>query len=228
MAKKKKTKQNKNKNKNVVSFIAAVLVVVSFLAAVKFLSQTVTQHYDEKKTVCLDAGHGGSDVGAVSTDGKRLEKDDNLRLTLKVKDELERMGIEVVLTREDDSDITLKERCRIANRKKCDLFIALHRNSSAKGTGIEAWISKNEKNGEKKTAKELVSSLSEIGNLPNRGVKSGYRDSAANNFYINANTEMPSILLEVGFVTSTQDNKVFDENFDEYANTIAKIIYDSL
>ena len=226
MAKGKKKKQNKNQN--AVTVIAAVLVAVSFLAAVKFLSQVVTEHYDEQKIVCLDAGHGGSDAGAVSTDGKRKEKDDNLRLTLKVKDELERMGIDVVLTRDDDSDVSLKDRCRIANRKKCDLFIALHRNSSAKGTGIEAWISKNEKNGEKMIAKQLVSSLSEIGNLTDRGVKSGYRDKAANNYYINANTEMPSILLEVGFITAKEDNKVFDEHLDEYANTIAKIIYDSL
>ena len=39
---------------------------------------------------------------------------------------------------------------------------------------------------------------------------------------------MPSILLEVGFITAKEDNKVFDEHLDEYANTIAKIIYDSL
>lgn len=226
MAKGKKKKQNRSKN--AVTVIAAVLVAVSFLAAVKFLSQVVTEHYDEQKIVCLDAGHGGSDAGAMSADGKRKEKDDNLRLTLKVKEQLEHMGIEVVLTRDDDSDVSLKDRCRIANRKKCDLFIALHRNSSAKGTGIEAWISKNEKNGEKRIAKQLVSSLSEIGGLTDRGVKSGYRNKAANNYYINANTEMPSILLEVGFITAKEDNKVFDEYLDEYANTIAKIIYDSL
>ena len=228
MAKKKKKRKRSKNGNNAVTVIASLMVIISFLAAVKFLSQAVSEHYDEQKIVCLDAGHGGSDVGAVSTDGKRREKDDNLQLSLKVKDELERMGIEVVMTREDDSDVSLKDRCRLANRKHCNLFIALHRNSSAKGTGIEAWISKNEKNGEKKTAKELVSSLSAIEGLPDRGVKQGYRDSNANNFYINANTEMPSILLEVGFVTSETDNKVFDEHLDEYANTIAKIIYDSL
>ena len=228
MAKKKKRRKRSKNGNNAVTIIASLMVIISFLAAVKFLSQAVSEHYDEQKIVCLDAGHGGSDVGAVSTDGKRREKDDNLRLTLKVRDELERMGIDVVLTREDDSDVSLKDRCRIANRKHCDLFIALHRNSSAKGTGIEAWIAKNEKNGEKKTAKALVSSLSAVGELTDRGVKSGYRNKNANNYYINANTEMPSILLEVGFITSDADNKVFDEQLDEYANTIAKIIYDSL
>jgi len=223
-------KKNKNKisGRNAVAVIASLTVIISFLAAVKLLSQAVTEHYDERKIVCLDAGHGGSDMGATSTDGKRLEKDDNIRLTLKVKDELEKTGTEVILTREDDRSVSLKNRCRIANRKHCDLFVAIHRNSSPKGTGIEAWISKNEKNGEKRIAKEMVSSLSSIGNLTNRGVKQGYRDKAANNYYINANTEMPSILLEVGFISNEEDNKVFDENIDEYAKTIAKIINASI
>lgn len=223
-----KKKKRKASKQNTVTFIAALLVVVSFLAAVKFLSQMVTEHYDEQKTVCLDAGHGGSDSGALSSDRKRKEKDDNLKLTLKVRDELERMGVQVVLTRDDDSTVSLKQRCRTANRKHCDLFIALHRNSSAKGTGFEAWIAKNEKNGERKIAKQLVASLSEISGLENRGVHSGYRDRSANNYYINANTEMPSILLEVGFITNEKDNKEFDEKLDNYANAIAKIIYDSL
>lgn len=227
MKRKRKTANGK-KNQNTVIIIAAVLVVVSFLAAVKFLSQVVYEHYDDEMIVCLDAGHGGSDSGATSADGKRLEKDDNLALTLKVKDNLEKMGVTVVMTREDDSDITLKERCRLANKKHCDIFVALHRNSSATGTGIEAWISRIEKNGEKKTAKKLVDSLCDITELNNRGVKRGYRDLSANNYYINANTDMPSILLEVGFITSDTDNKAFDDNLDENALAIAKVIYDAV
>lgn len=219
---------NIKKNKNAVIIISALLVIVSFLAAVKFLSQIVYEHYDEEIIVCLDAGHGGSDSGATSTDGKRLEKDDNLTLTLKVKDELEKMGVKVVLTRDDDSTVSLKDRCRTANKKHCDLFVAIHRNSSAKGTGIEAWISRIEKNGEKQTAKKMVASLCEVTGLENRGVKRGYRDLSANNYYVNSNTNMPSILLEVGFITNETDNKAFDEKLDENALAIAKVIYDSL
>ena len=101
----------------ITAVIAVGLVLTSFLVAVKFLSGVVEEHYESVKTVCLDAGHGADDVGATSTGGARLEKDDNLRLTLKVKDRLEAKGIKVILTREDDSDITLKERCKLANRK---------------------------------------------------------------------------------------------------------------
>lgn len=216
------------KKQNMSLIIAVVMVFVSFLIAVKLLSNVVTEHYDNEIIVCLDAGHGGTDVGATSTDGKRYEKDDNLRLTLKVRDELEKMGVKTVLTREDDITVSLKERCKTANKKRADLFVAIHRNSSATGTGIEAWISKREKDNEKQTAKELTKALSKVTGLENRGVKSGYRDKTANNYYVNSNTRMPSILLEVAFISSAEDNKVFDEKIDIMANEIAKVIYDAV
>ena len=77
------------KKRDYAVIISVVLVFVSFLVAVKLLSDTAEEHYDNEMIVCLDAGRGGDDVGAVSVDGKRYEKDDNLTLTLKVRDELE-------------------------------------------------------------------------------------------------------------------------------------------
>lgn len=216
------------KKQNYAVIISVILVFVSFLVAVKLLADTAERHYDNELIVCLDAGHGGDDVGAVSTDGKRYEKDDNLALTLKVRDELELLGIKTVLTRDDDETVSLRDRCRIANKKRCDLFVAIHRNSSDSGTGIEAWISKREKEDERSTAKKLTKQLSELTGLQDRGVKNGYRDLTANNYYINANTNMPSILLEVGFISSDEDNRAFDENIDKMAVEIAKVIYDSL
>lgn len=216
------------KKQNYAVIISVILVFVSFLVAVKLLSNTAEEHYDNEMIVCLDAGHGGDDVGAVSTDGKRYEKDDNLALTLKVRDELELLGVKTVLTREEDKTVSLRDRCRIANKKRCDLFVAIHRNSSDSGTGIEAWISKKEKEDERSTAKKLTKQLSKLTGLEDRGVKDGYRDLTANNYYINANTNMPSILLEVGFISSDEDNRAFDENIDKMAIEIAKVIYDSL
>lgn len=216
------------KKSGYTAVIAMLLVIVSALVAVKFLSGVVEEHYENVKTVCLDAGHGADDVGATSTGGARLEKDDNLRLTLKVRDRLEEKGVKVVLTRGDDSDITLKERCKLANRKRCDFFLSLHRNSSVSGTGFEAWIAKEPKGNEEETAEKLVVALSDISGLPNRGVKRGYRNSSGNNYYVNSNTNMPSILLEVGFVTNEEDNKSFDKSLDENAEAIADIIFESI
>ena len=216
------------KKGGITAILAVVLVLTSFLVAVKSLSGVVEEHYESVKVVCLDAGHGADDVGATSTGGARLEKDDNLRLTLKVRDKLEEKGVKVVLTRGDDSDITLKERCKLANKKRCDFFLSLHRNSSVSGSGFEAWIAKEPKGNEEQTAEQLVDALSDISGLPNRGVKKGYRNSSGNNYYVNSNTNMPSILLEVGFVTNENDNESFDKNIDKNAEAIAEIIYNSI
>lgn len=217
------------KYKNSITAVTAlVLVLISLMTAVKILSQAVEEHYETVKTVCLDAGHGADDCGAISADGLRIEKQDNLRLTLAVGEKLEKKGIRVVLTRGDDSDVTLKERCRLANKNQCDFFLSIHRNSAVSGSGFEAWIAKEPKGDEKGVAEKLVTALSEISDLPNRGVKLGYRNSSGNNYYVNSNTNMPSILLEVGFVTNDEDNESFDKSLDENAEAIAEIIYEAV
>lgn len=71
-------------------------------------------------TVCIDAGHGGYDVGA--TNGERYEKDDNLRLAKAVEAELKARGINTIMTRSDDTYVSLEDRCKTANKKKADLL----------------------------------------------------------------------------------------------------------
>jgi N-acetylmuramoyl-L-alanine amidase len=82
------------------------------------------------RTLVIDPGHGGDDRGA-SGDGSLLEKD----LTLAVARRLEamlatRLGIRVLLTREDDRDVSLERRTALANNNKADVFISLHANAS--------------------------------------------------------------------------------------------------
>ncbi|MEE0981743.1 MAG: N-acetylmuramoyl-L-alanine amidase, partial [Acutalibacteraceae bacterium] len=113
------------KKQNYAVIISVILVFVSFLVAVKLLADTAERHYDNELIVCLDAGLGGDDFGSVSTVGKRYENVDNLALTLKVRDELELLGIKTILTREEDKTGSLRDRCRIANKKRCDLFVAI-------------------------------------------------------------------------------------------------------
>lgn len=178
-------------------------------------------------SVCLDAGHGGEDCGA--TYGDRLEKDDNLRLTLLVRDKLEANGIKVYLTREDDTYLTLAERCKIANRKHCTLFVALHRNSSESGgAGVEMWVKNTPSDTEWALAENMLSALEDAGISIARGVKSGYAKNADGNYYVNAHTDMDSCLAEIGFITSDKDNTLFDENLDAYATAIAKGIIETL
>ncbi|MBL8934087.1 MAG: N-acetylmuramoyl-L-alanine amidase [Archangium sp.] len=92
------------------------------------------------KRVIIDAGHGGHDTGAIGPTGVR-EKDVSLAVVLKLKEKLEAQGLEVVLTRDDDTFIALDERTRIANREHGDLFISIHCNAAPSKTlrGIETY-----------------------------------------------------------------------------------------
>ncbi|MGN0561123.1 MAG: N-acetylmuramoyl-L-alanine amidase [Candidatus Fimenecus sp.] len=208
-----------------------ILYPISALAVVFIILLTVGIVYRESLrpeiSVCLDAGHGGEDSGA--TYGERLEKDDNLRLTLLVRDKLEANGIKVYFTREDDTYLTLAERCQIANRKRCTLFIALHRNSSdSGGCGVEMWVKNTPSDTEWALAENMLSALEDAGISKARGVKSGYAKNADGNYYVNAHTNMDSCLAEIGFITSDEDNALFDENLDAYADAIANGILETL
>ena len=79
-------------------------------------------------TIIIDAGHGGSDPGAVY-EGRR-EKDDNLSLAIAVGELLSRQGVSVIYTRTTDVYQTPFEKAQMANQADADFFISFHRNSS--------------------------------------------------------------------------------------------------
>lgn len=210
-------------------YIAAATAIIITVALCFYFGVFGTKYnYTGEPYVCLDAGHGADDVGAVN--GERYEKDDNLTLTLKVRDKLEAKGVKTYLTREDDSDINLYHRCRSANKNRCTLFVSLHRNSAddKNANGIEAWIPKKPKGDEAELAEKLLENICKATGQQNRGVKKGFRDNPFGDYYINSDTDMPSLLLEVGFITNVEDNKSFDEKLDEIAEAIAETIYSSI
>ena len=174
----------------------------------------------EEKTVCIDPGHGGSSSGA--TLGSRLEKDDTLRLSLLVRDILEDRGYTVVMTRDNDSDVSLADRCKIANKARASLFVSIHRNSSTSpdATGMEMWVHSSSPTDDMLLAQNILDCLDKL-NIANRGIHSGYRDGADMNYYINRHTKMPSVLAEIDFISNKNDNKKYDENIEKYAKAIA-------
>ncbi len=110
-----------------------------------------------KPVVCIDAGHGGEDVGAILE--KRYEKDDTLKLAKRIKERLKKQGIKVIMTRENNNSISLEERCNLANRKKAELFVSIHRNSAEKGNGIEIWCNSQKKEKDTKLANSILEKL---------------------------------------------------------------------
>ncbi len=95
------------------------------------------------KKIVIDPGHGGRDAGAIGRKGTK-EKDVNLAVAKYLKKELEKRGLEVYLTREKDTFITLGARTRFANRVGADLFLSLHCNASRRITktsnGVEVYF----------------------------------------------------------------------------------------
>lgn len=231
----KKQKLNKNNNKSFIFPIIA-LFAISFSSVLVLIlvggSETIyyfqqLNFVPDKKVICLDPGHGGASSGAVN--GTRMEKDDNLRLSLLVRDILEERGYTVVMTRSDDSDVSLEERCKIANKSRASLFVSIHRNSSAgEGKGVEMWVHSSNPTDDMLLAENILGNLESAGFSSNRGIHSGYREGADLNYYINRNTKMPSCLAEIGFISSEIDNQDFDEKLYEYALAIANGIEQTL
>ena len=225
--KKKRVKKNNRKSflfPIFALFSLAICIVLALVAVggeetIYYLAQM--NFIPDKKTVCIDPGHGGSSSGAAL--GKRYEKDDTLRLSLLVRDILEERGYTVVMTRDDDSDVSLAERCKIANKARASLFVSIHRNSSSSpsATGVEMWIHSSNPTDDNLLAQNILDCFDALDVMKNRGIYIGYRDGETMNYYINRNTKMPSVLAEIGFISSKEDNKKYDENIDEYAESIA-------
>lgn len=210
-----------------IVLLLSVLVLGIFLARAnmgKSKQQTVKlKKANDAYTVCVDAGHGGSDVGAVGLDGS-YEKDDNLRLALKVKEALEKSGVNVIMTRSDDSDTQLDSRSVIANKAKADLFVSLHRNSTAKANttkGIEIWIHSSGSERSYAAADDILSSLGKVGISDNRGVRIGTQGDSDDDYAVIRDTDMTSMIIEMGFMTSQDDLDYFNENLDNYAKAIS-------
>ena len=167
--------------------------------------------------IVIDPGHGGSDSGA-TYDGRR-EKDDVLRLSMAVGKLLEQEGQNILYTRVDDSHYTPYERAMMANMSAADFFLSLHRNSMVNPNainGTEAYVY-NASGMTGELANELLDNLDKLG-LENRGVLE------RPNLTVLRRTDMPAILLEVGFIDNEKDNVTLDKEFELIADTIAKTV----
>lgn len=200
-----------------VALFAVLLAVIFLLNHTPEDTFVIPDHI----IICLDAGHGGDDPGA--TNGDRKEKDDNLKTVLAIRDALEAEGfddLEVILTREDDTALTLEERVDFANGNDATLFVSVHRNSGG-GQGVETWISAEGKRPETQLATLIQSKLAATYITKDRGVKKGTAANPNANYYVVGHTEMPACLIELGFMDNEWDNLYLDENFDLYVQAIA-------
>lgn len=172
-------------------------------------------------SVVIDAGHGGSDPGAVYNG--RQEKDDVLRLAMAVGNILANSGVDVSYTRTDDVYETPFQKAMDANATGADFLISIHRNSGTtpntySGTQTLVFADSG-----------IRSALAR--NINNELVDLGFRDAGIverPNLVVLRRTQMPAALVEVGFINNDRDNQLFDERFDEIAQGIADGILNTI
>lgn len=150
-----------------------------------------------KKKVIIDAGHGGTDVGATS--GGIYEKDITLDISKRVEKLLNQKGYQVVMTRPNDTYVSLQDRVAISAKNDPDIFVSIHVNSSVRPeiTGVETHYYHQESMA---LAQTVHASLASAVQSPNRGL-------FKSKFYVINHTTVPAILVEIGFISNSGERE---------------------
>jgi N-acetylmuramoyl-L-alanine amidase len=179
-----------------------------------------------RRVVVIDPGHGGTDPGAVGIGGLR-ETDITLPMSLEVMRLLQQQGLQVYLTRSDESrEVDLPPRVALAKQVRADVFVSIHANSINLSrpdiNGTETYFAPGAVAG-KELAQTILNSITRSVNIPSRGLHSA-------RFYVIRNTTMPATLVETGFVTGAEDApKLRDPGFQrQMAAAIAQGIIEFL
>lgn len=156
--------------------------------------------------ILLDAGHGGSDPGAIS--GNLKEKNITLKIAKNIESIIKsrKLNASIKMSRTKDTTVSLTKRVQKANDWQADLFLSIHVNSGG-GTGYEDFIHRSLSN-QSKTARLrhiLHDEIIKHYELRNRGKKKA-------NFQVLRETRMPAILTENGFIDHPKDRELLQNN----------------
>ncbi|WP_268035353.1 N-acetylmuramoyl-L-alanine amidase CwlD [Clostridium tagluense] len=229
----------KYRNNKLISIVIVIVVaMVSFMVVnLSFVKQTMNNEKLQvgSKKILIDAGHGGMDGGTSSKNGT-LEKNINLSIALKLKQKLQKLGYEVVMTREEDTGLysrsgtiresyteDLKKRCNLKKSSNCDMLISIHLNyfTESKYYGAQVWYS-NYKDSSilaAVTQKNLRIDLEPSNKRVQKPAKNAYR-------ILRENDIMPSVIVECGFLSNYEEEQKLKS--DEYQQKIAESISKSI
>src|SRR5690625_1488142 len=161
--------------------------------------------------IFLDPGHGGHDSGAVGS--RSYEKNNVLKVALKLGDYLKKMGHTIKYSRSSDVYLTLTQRTNMANSWGADIFISLHNDSAVNksATGFETFIyngsvSARTKQLQRHVHNEIAKSIS----IRDRGVKRA-------NLAVCRQSKMPAVLIEYAFISNKSDEDILINEVDKLA-----------
>ncbi|MGG2108552.1 N-acetylmuramoyl-L-alanine amidase [Lysinibacillus pakistanensis] len=184
---------------------------------IKLLNQS--DHPLKDRVIIIDPGHGGTDSG--NTFGTIYEKDVVLKVSKLVEQKLAATGANVLMTRTDDVYPSLQDRVDFTNVNYGEIFVSIHANSVLNNTtanGTETFYAMT--SGDKQESIDLATFVNnQIVNdlkMRNRGVKN-------EQFYVIRNTIIPAILVELGFLTNSEDRAKLTD--DHYIELFAESIY---
>ncbi|GAW90873.1 N-acetylmuramoyl-L-alanine amidase CwlD [Calderihabitans maritimus] len=218
------------KNLLVLVLLAAFIFIGYTYLAEKIANQAVeaVSWAVANKVIVVDPGHGGVDGGAVGPGGT-LEKDINLAIAKKLSLILSQAGAAVVMTRETDTDLStpgkslrerkredLNNRINLAQKRNADLYICIQANSFGRiWTGAQTFYYYKSTEG-KKLARAIQSELRRI-------LRNTNRRAQGLDTYILRNLDIPTVVVEVGFISNPQEEKLLND--PTYQSKLSWAIY---
>ncbi len=209
-----------------------IMVLINFYHQLYYKVVTTFNYPNFNKVIIIDAGHGGVDPGKTGTQGDH-EKDLNLKISQKLRYFIEESGGVAILTRcideglftEDSNTLRQKKNEDLRNRRKLiqesngDLFISIHLNSfpSSKYYGAQTFYPEGEK--ESEILAEFIQE--ELRTILNRG--NDRQIKSTDSYYILKENGIPSILVEGGFLSNPEEEKLLND--EKYQNQVAWAIY---
>jgi len=158
----------------------------------------------ERKIVVIDPGHGADDPGCIHNSIR--ESDLNLAMAFRVRDYLESLGYDIILTREDDSDVSLKSRAAIAQNVNADVFISIHHNAyeyDSSVEGLETWYNDQMNELNAGLAASIQGETALAANAKDRGLWISRKFILLSEHTLT----MPACLVEAGFLSSTKERE---------------------
>lgn len=205
------------KNKKVLALFCIFILIFSI--------SSIKVNADENGTkyvILIDPGHGGIDGGAKSKNGT-IEKDINLVIAMKLRDNLKSKGYDVYMTRDDDSQLDkkkvsdLNQRCKMKRETKCDIFISIHQNMFPQPNcfGAQVWYSANEHSS--LLAENIQSSLKETIQDNNKRIAKAAKDQYR---ILRDGYEGACVLVECGFLSNYEEEQRLKN--DDHQNKIVE------